>query len=55
MSFRMQTAVENSARIALDRTSVTFKLPEIEYLMLNLAAQSNQLARYELAKAEVST
>ena len=50
----MQTIAVNSARIALDRTSVMLKLPELEYLMLNLTALSNQLARYKLAETDVS-
>lgn len=47
-------ATEISARIALDRTSVTTSLPELEYLLLNLTAQANQLARYKMAEADVS-
>lgn len=44
-SFRMQTVAENSARIAIDRASITLKLPKLEYLMLNLTAMANLLAR----------
>jgi hypothetical protein len=52
--FRMQTFAENAARIAFDRTSATLKLLELQYLMLNLTALSNQLARYKLVEADVS-
>jgi hypothetical protein len=55
MSFRMQTVAENFVRIALDRTSVTLSLPELEYLLLNLTTLKNQLARYKLAEADVSS
>jgi hypothetical protein len=55
MSLRIQTIAQNSARFALDHTSVTFRLPELEYLLLNLSALANQLARYKLAKADLST
>jgi len=55
MSFRMQTVEENSARIALDQTSFTFRLHELEYLLLNLTTLANQMARYKLDKADVST
>jgi hypothetical protein len=41
----MQTVAENSARIAIDRASITLKLPKLEYLMLNLTAMANLLAR----------
>jgi len=54
MSFWMQTVAEKAAIIAFDRTSVTLNVPEFEYLMLNLTALSNQLARYKLAEADVS-
>jgi len=50
----MQTVVENAARVAFDLTSVTLKLPELDYLMLNLTVLPNQLARYKLAEAYVS-
>jgi hypothetical protein len=52
--FRIQTVAENSARIALDRSSVSLRLPELEYLLLNLTTLANQLARYKLAEADVS-
>jgi hypothetical protein len=35
MSFRMQTVVGNSARIILDHTSLSLRLNELEYLVLN--------------------
>ena len=54
MSFRMQIVAENSTKIALDRTSVTLKLTDLQYLLLNLAELTNRLARYRLAEAEVS-
>ena len=41
MSFRMQTDAGNSARITLDYTSLTLRLHEIEYLVLNLTALAN--------------
>lgn len=50
----MQTVAENFVRIALDRTSVTLSVPELEYLLLNLTTLTNQLARYKLAEADVS-
>jgi hypothetical protein len=52
-SFRMQTVAENSARIALDRTSITLRLPELEYLLVNLTVLANQLARYKFAEIEL--
>jgi hypothetical protein len=54
MSFRMKTVAENSARISIDRTSITLILPKIEYLLINLTALANQLAQYRLAEADVS-
>ena len=54
MSFRVPTVAEHYTRIALDRTSVTLKRPELEYLILNLTALLNQLARYKLDTADVS-
>jgi argininosuccinate lyase len=53
MSFRMQTVVENPARIALDRIFITLRLPELEYLLLNLTALANQLALFTTAEADV--
>ena len=53
MSFRMQTVAEISARIALDHTSLTLRLHELEYLVLNLTTLPNQMARYKLAEADV--
>jgi hypothetical protein len=55
MTFRMQTIAENSARIALDRTTITLRLPELEYLLLNLSTLANQLAWYKLAEADVTS
>ena len=52
--FRVQTVPENAARVAFDRTSVTFKLPKFEYVILNFTELSNQLARYKLSEADVS-
>jgi hypothetical protein len=54
MSFRMQTLTEYSARIALDRTCITLKLPKLEYMLLSLTTLANQLARYKLPEANVS-
>jgi hypothetical protein len=39
---------------ALDRASVTLKLPELKCLLLNLTALSDQLPRYKLAEYDVS-
>ena len=50
----MQTVAQYSARIALDRTSVTLKLPVFEYLVPNLTTLANQLALYKLSETEVS-
>ena len=54
MSFRVQTLTEYSARIALDRTAITLKLPKLEYMLLSLTMLANQLARYKLPEANVS-
>jgi hypothetical protein len=54
MSSRMQTVAENSARIALDHTSVTLRLHELENLVLNLTTLAHQMARYKLAEVDVS-
>lgn len=54
MTFCMQTTVDNSSRIALDRTAFNLKLPEIEYLLLNPTAPYNQLARYWLAERDIT-
>jgi hypothetical protein len=48
------TVMENSARIALDPTSITLGLPVLEYLLLNLTALANQLVRFKMAETEVS-
>jgi hypothetical protein len=50
----MQTVVEISARIALDRTAIALRLPDLEYLLLNLTALANQLAPFKMAEADVS-
>ena len=50
----MQTVAENPAIIALDRTSVTLRLLELEYLLLNLTALANHLARDKLAESDAS-
>jgi hypothetical protein len=50
----MQILAEYYSRIILDRTSITLKLPELEYLLLNLTTLTNQLARYKLFEGEVS-
>jgi hypothetical protein len=52
MSFQIQTVAENSGRI--DRTSITLKLPELGYLLMNLTIPANQLARCKLAEVGVS-
>jgi hypothetical protein len=54
MSFRIQTVAENSARITVDHTTLTLRLHELEYLVLNLTTLANQMTRYELAEADVS-
>ena len=54
MPFRMQTLVDTLAKIALDRTSVNLRLPELEYLLLNLPIPANHLARYRLTESDVS-
>jgi hypothetical protein len=54
MSFRMQTVAEISAKIVLDHTSVTLRLHELQYLVLNLTTLANQVARFKLAAADVS-
>ena len=51
---QMQTVAENPAIIALDRTSVTLRLLELEYLLLNLTALANHLARDKLAESDAS-
>jgi len=40
----MQTVAENSAKIALDHTSITLNIHELEYLLLNLTTLENQMA-----------
>ena len=50
----MQTVAENSAKIVLDHTSITLRLHELKYLLLNLTTLANQMARYKLAEADVS-
>lgn len=50
----MQNAFENAVMIAFDRTSVTRNHRELVYIMLNLTALSNQLARYDLVEVDVS-
>ena len=55
MSFRMQTVAGNSTRISLDHTSLTLRLHELEYLMLNFTALANQMVRYKLAETDVSS
>jgi hypothetical protein len=54
MSFRMQTVPGNSGRITLDHTSLTLRPHELEYVVLNLTALANQMARYQLAEADLS-
>ena len=54
MSFRMQSVAENLARIVLDHMSITLRLHELEYLVLNLTTLANQMAWYRLAEADVS-
>ena len=54
MSFRMQTIAETSARIALNHTSVTLRLQELEDLVLNLTTLAHQMARYKLTEVDVS-
>lgn len=50
----MQVVAENSARIALERTSITLGLPELEYLLLNFTTPTNQLGRNKMAEIDVS-
>jgi hypothetical protein len=45
MLFRMQIVAETSAKVALDRGSIALRLPELEYLLLNLTTLAKQLAR----------
>ena len=54
MSFRMLIVAQNSTRIALNRPSATFRLPELEYLLMIFIALANQLVRYKLTEANVS-
>jgi hypothetical protein len=54
MSFRVQTVAGISARITLHHTSLPLMLYELEYLLLNLTALANQMARYKLAEADIS-
>ena len=53
MTFRIHTIADNSAKITLGRTSVTLKLPELEYLLLNLTVLANQLEQYRLVVSDV--
>jgi hypothetical protein len=53
MSFRMQTVAEKLARITLDHASLTLRLHELVYLVLNLTSLANQMGRYKLAEADV--
>jgi hypothetical protein len=50
----MHTLVDNSAKMAFERTSATLRLPELEYLLLNLPVQKDHLARYRLTKSVIS-
>lgn len=50
----MSTLAEYSVSIALDGMSITLKLPELVYLLLNLTSLTNQLARYNLPETDVS-
>ena len=54
MSFRIQTVAEYSAMIVLDKTSITLRIHELEYLVLNLTTVANQMARYRLREADAS-
>jgi hypothetical protein len=49
----MQTVAENSAKISLNWTSITLRLPKLKYLLLNLTAVANHLVRYKLAEYDV--
>jgi hypothetical protein len=51
----MQTAANNYAKVIFDHSSITLRLPELEYLVRNLTTLANQLARYKLAEADVLT
>jgi hypothetical protein len=55
MSFRMQTVAENSVKITLNHASLTLRLHELKYLVLNLTTLVNQIAWYKLAEADVLT
>jgi hypothetical protein len=46
--FRMQAVTENSAKITLDHASLTVRLHELEYLVLNLTTLANQLAEADV-------
>jgi hypothetical protein len=55
VSFLVQTATNNSAKVIFDHAFITLTLPELEYLVRNLTTLANQLARYKLAEADVLT
>jgi hypothetical protein len=55
LSFRLQivTGDEPAAKISMNRMSITLKVGELNYLLLNLPTLVNQLTRYKLAEKDV--
>ena len=57
LSFRLQTVtggIEPAAKLTMDRTSITLKVGELKYLLLNMSTLVRQLARYTMAENDVS-
>ena len=57
LSFRLQTViggVEPAAKFTMDRRSITPKVGELKYLLLNMSILVRQLARYTMAENDVS-
>jgi hypothetical protein len=57
LSFRLQTVigeVEPAAKFTMDRRSITLKLGELTYLLLNMSTLVRQLAQYRMAEKDFS-
>jgi hypothetical protein len=50
----MQNFSDTSAKIALERVSISLRLLELEYLLLNRPVLTNELERNKLAELDVS-
>jgi hypothetical protein len=51
--FKLQTCGDDCAKLSFDKSAITPKMNELNYLLLNIGTIESQLARYSPARRDV--